>query len=507
MAEKFLEEIYEEAYLITKLKDVAEYCYYREGLHVYTKYDSIMSRLIEVCKKFATFDVEKAKRLLKIIETIRVSDFNEIMIGDLILKKMIPLIEEYMKINGKIQVTNEEEDYEFESTDSGFLTIKHTERNYYYHSTDDPMWEAKKLVKHIYDPQKKEYAVWGCGLGYVIYQLYEISNGSIKINVFEPDSRMVEYAKSYGVLDWIPEENINVVIDKDILPFLQCAQKEDIGMYIFVPELSLVEKDVRQLMIDLRATENTKETFKDIYRINFWRNINSGAKLITQFDRSKLNKEYVIVAAGPSLDDTLNFVKKNKGKRTIIAVGTVFKKLIAENIVPDLVVVLDPQERTYRQIEGIEEQKVPMLMGIAAYWKFAVKYQGEKYLIPHTEISEVVEFASDNNIDIWNCGGTVTSLGIEIAIRFGAEKIFLVGVDLAYPNGVSHASNTMDREIKETAGMHVIEDVNGNEIHTTNVFLSYREWIEDRIQETANIKYYNMSKIGAKIKGTYKWQE
>ena len=154
------------------------------------------------------------------------------------------------------------------------------------------------------------------------------------------------------------------------------------------------------------------------------------------------------------MDDNLDFLKENQGKKTVIAVGTVFRKLLECGITPDLVAVLDPQERTYQQMEGLEGEKVPMLVAVTAYWKFAANYQGDKYLVPLVGVHEEKE-----KEEPWVIGGTVTHLAIEAAVRFGAKKIYLVGVDLAYPNGLSHAEGTMDRTVKSTEDMLPVKGV------------------------------------------------
>lgn len=501
MAEAFLEEIYQEAKIITELKDIAQLSLYQDSHEMTLKYRKINADLSEICKKYVNVDKKNAMELWRGLQTLSEISYNTILVGDIIAKVIIPLLEKYIALYTKIEVDNEEGDYIFESTDSGFLTLKSVERNYYFHSIDDPMWEAKKLAEYIFEPEKREYALWGCGLGYLAYQLYVISHGSIKINIFESDARIIEYAINYGVLDWIPEENLNIVIDKDILPFLHCAERDNTAFHIFKPELELVPDDVKSIFGNLNMEYITDRKFKKMYKINFWRNIESNAKLVSQFDTAGLSDEYVIVAAGPSLDETLDFVEQSKGKRTIVAVGTVFKKLIEKNIIPDIVVVLDPQERTYQQIEGIEDQTVPMLILSSAYWKFAAAYQGDKYLVTTPILPEMVEFAKQKDEETWLVGGTVTSLAMEAAIRFGATKVYLVGVDLAYPDGISHASNTMDRSEKSTERMIPIKSVTGGLVYTEQNFIVYREWIEDRIKMTPHIKYYNMSKIGAHIEG------
>lgn len=96
----------------------------------------------------------------------------------------------------------------------------------------------------------------------------------------------------------------------------------------------------------------------------------------------------------------------------------------------------------------------------------------------------------------------MTHLAMEAAIRFGAEKIYLAGVDLAYPQGLSHAEGTMDRAVMKTEGMISVEGVGGRTVHSDRLFISYRQWIEQRIESTPWITYYNLSHIGARIAGT-----
>lgn len=313
---------------------------------------------------------------------------------------------------------------------------------------------------------------------------------------------MVEYARRYGVLDWVPTECVSVVVDADPLPFLESALEADTGFYMLVTELAGESDDVNPVLAELYANYSTNMIFKRYLAINYWSNLRRGCRKISEFDVSSVKKDVIVVAAGPSLDDNLGFLRENAGEKTIIAVGTVFKKLLAQEIYPDMVVISDPQERTYRQIEGVEKQKIPMLLAMTAYWRFAANYEGEKYLIPSKNIAELDNIAEKYE-DAWPMGGTVTYLALEAAVRFKAKRIFLVGVDLAYPGGVTHATDTMDRAQKSMDGLIPIEGTRGTTVYSDTVFISYRHEIEDMIAHTPWITYYNMSNIGAKIAGIH----
>ncbi|NOZ67882.1 MAG: motility associated factor glycosyltransferase family protein, partial [Deferribacteres bacterium] len=65
----------------------------------------------------------------------------------------------------------------------------------------------------------------------------------------------------------------------------------------------------------------------------------------------------IIVSAGPSLDRNVHLLKKAKGKAVIIATGGALPTLLACDIIPDLVVEIDPAS------ENIEDkfQQIPIL--------------------------------------------------------------------------------------------------------------------------------------------------
>ena len=501
MAEVFLEEIYRDAKLVYEARRIVEYTKVYDKHHAAMKYNEILPRLLDVCQRYTAWDKTGGEELANHIVHIKQISNDLILMGDIIENKVIPLLENSMRYYGTIQTENEEGDFLFETAVSGFLTLKDLHQNLYVHSTVCPMWEAKKIAEYIFDPRKKAYSILGCGLGYLAYQLYVISDGAAAIRIFERDVRVIEYARNYGVLDWIPADKVEVIVDTDSLAFLNSALEADTGFYILATEIARESVDAQPILRELYAQWSTGYKFKRNEEINYWSNLRSGCKLITEFDSLQLKKDFIVVAAGPSLDDNIEFLRENQGKRTIIAVGTVFKKLLNHNIIPDMVAILDAQERTYKQIEGMEGQKVPMLLGMTAYWKFAAAYKGEKYLIPLKGMENLDNITEQYN-DVWEGGGTVTSLAIEAAIRFQAEKIFLVGVDLAYPGGMSHATETMDRGRESLEELLPVEGQNGTTVYTTVVFNSYRHEIEAMIAETPRISYYNMSAIGAKIAGT-----
>lgn len=509
MAEAFLEEIYQDARLICELKQVVQYSRKNDFVHLLLFGDELLQKLCNVCKRYAQYNVVKAKELWGLMKDVTNAGNDPVLVGDIFEHKILPLLEDSMRQWGDIYTENDEGDYRFETSVSGFLTVKDLERNYYFHSTIDPMWEARQLAECIYDPRNRQYSIRGCGLGYLIYQLYEVSRGSVFLNVYEKDARMVQYARQYGVLDWIPETNLKVVIDEDLGPFCDSALEDDAGSYIFEPALKNEADDFRKLLETVKIEYNTHYMHKMDVTINYWNNLRSNGKMVSEFDTSKLNKDFIIIAGGPSVDDNIEFLRENQGKKTLIAVGTIFKKLIQNDITPDIVVILEPDPPVYKlQIEGLEDQKVPLLLTLITYWKIAAAYQGEKYFIPLAGMEEAIGYPLEEKYeDAWGVGGTVTNMAIIAAYRFGARNVYLVGVDMAYPSGLTHAEGTAQRKKVDLEGMIPLEGVNGETVYTDKILKLYHGEVQTLIKEADQITFYNMSQIGAKIDGTKSYAE
>lgn len=412
------------------------------------------------------------------------------LFGDIVEKDLIPSLEKcVLELDGLTRI--EEDGYSIEATASGYYTLKKDE--VYLHSNDNPMIADWHLAKSCFRPERESYAVLGCGLGYHLMELYRISTGAAKIYAYEPDEKVIELGYRYGVLGEIPKEALSVVHDPDIMEFLLHSQNEDAGIFMHLPTiLSLRNKEIQGIARQLFIQWNTKRQFQDIQEINFRKNKENCKKYLEELPGRGTYAEAVIVAAGPSLDGCMEWLQKKQGQILIIAVSTVFQKLLSAGIRPDYVVVMDPQQRTFGHLKELLWETVPLLVAPYAYWEFAQRYQGEKYLSCFRE-------EAGGSFQI---GGTVTTLALETAIYLEVQKIYLAGVDMAFPGGMTHAFGTMDQSVKSSKHLIPVPGVGGTTVYADEPFIIYRQWIERRIRETRQITYVNLSRTGARIEGT-----
>lgn len=431
-------------------------------------------------------------------DSLAKSDY--ILFADILEESFIPYVKSLISYPDSLIIGN----YSIEPSSSGFLTAKHIPSNIYMHSNCNPMDEARELINFYFDEEKTSYVVYGLGLGYHVVALNEACLGAMNINVYESDSELIDFVKNNDALNIFEKKNIKIIHDPIGSFFLDNLSKENTGLLFHYPSvLKISNNDLKIQIKRFYANWNSYFQWKTMIRINFNKNVMNCKQNIATEKEKFANKNVYIVAGGPSVDHCIEHLKTlDKKENIILCVTTVLKKLLNEGVVPDYAVVMDAQERTYGHMTGIEDCQVPLIINPAAYWEFSENHKGPKYLALQKGYAPSELIAAENNYPLFDTSGTVTTLALDIAIKFGAKNIFFVGVDMAFPGGKTHASGTMDEKKTDTSKMIPIKDVNGNTVYTDELFLAYLKAIEEKIQENPQIKYYNLSPFGAEIKGT-----
>ena len=502
MAEQFIEKTYRYAMLVTNLRQAVELIRVSDTQSAYTLLSDQGKCMIEFCQACIEGNYPETENFCSMVKHIYEEETDPVVVGDILENAIIPMAEKIIQSMGNICQQLDEE-YILESTATGYLTLKNIPKNIYLHSNNDPMWEARKQIRTYGRLSARRYAILGCGLGYHAYQLYLYLKGSVKICIYEENPAMVEYARKYGVLGWIPGDVLEIVTEDSLLKFLKEITDDETGFFMNIKSIHCIKKEAdRNVLLTSYINWHSTHIRKEEIELNLWRNLESDAKRVKDFDSAEFKEEIAVVAAGPSLDENLERLKSWQGKKTIIAVGTVFRKLIRAGIRPDLVMICDPTDLVARQINGVEEEKVPLFLNACANFRCARRYKGPKYLFFSAFCKDAVEYAQKHDQELFASGGTVTANAIMFAVKFHAKAVYLVGVDLAFPGGLSHASDTLQRHQADVSRMRQIPGVGGQTVYADDLFVGYRENIENYIQKHQEIRWYNLSAIGAHIGGT-----
>ncbi len=458
--------------------------------------------LMEACRLFLEWDQAKGQRLYQGLLAFSQSLHDGTALADLVGEEILPAFYDCMALWGHIR--EEAGGYMLESSRSGFLTLYSLESKAYIHSRINPLAQARRWAESLYSPSQESYALLGGGLGYLAYALYEMSDGAAKLQVFYRDGQLAKFALGYGVLGYIPEEQLEIVVSEDVEDFLRAALRKGVDSYIYPPSIGEWPPKEAALLDGLSVETETVRLLKPSVERNVFWNSQSGLPLFGEMDWSVWPKTYLVAAGGPGLDGQMDWIRQYRQELAIVAVGTVWRKMMKEGIRPDVVAVLDPHRRVLAQMEGLEGEDVPLLIGMQAHFGFARLYQGPKFLC----VSAVDVGTPGWNLDLgkeqlWNRGSTVSCMAIEAALRMGAERIYLAGLDLAFPGGRTHAAGTLDYAAVGQKSGFWGESVTGEMVETDGLFLEYKQEIEALLErEAQGVEVINLSREGLRIQGT-----
>lgn len=376
-------------------------------------------------------------------------------------------------------------DYRLERARSGDLTIKTKgDPGFYLHSRGNPRREARVWIDGILELGKEAYVVFGIGLGYHVEAIYEKVAGRSRIEVYETDREMIRLAYEYGRMKKINGDSVKAVHDWDGRLFAEAISGRDVQIIMHYPSIKKIEdRNIRASFEKFFISDSTVKETKDLMFMNYKSNTalcrHNADGILPEIE----GKKVIIVAAGPSLDKNVHLLKKENRDFIIIAVGTVFGKLVRMGIIPDYVAFMDAQERTFRQMEEVLpfDLSVPIIVESTACWRFIKYYKGPSYIAYQKGYGPAEKAAEEEKAALFETGGTVTSLAFDVAIKGRAETIIVIGMDLAYTGGVTHAQGTMDHKQAETAEEVEVPGYYGGTVRTKIIFNMYREWMEERI--------------------------
>jgi Flp pilus assembly protein TadD len=221
-----------------------------------------------------------------------------------------------------------------------------------------------------------------------------------------------------------------------------------------------------------------------------------------------LNTPAVLVAAGPSLDQSLQTLQKVAGRCVLFAVDSALAPLLQAGIMPDFVTALDFQAPNFEKLAPFIGTTWPFsLICIPKVTPLIPKRLRTQHLF-WTFSEDVPQQWMINTLGIKEltpAGFSVAHLSLAGALLMGCDPIIFVGQDLGYTTGgADHAAGTVimghglptDREIFYVPG------IDGNQIATDRALMSLQKKFEDIIAANPGRSYFNATVAGAHITGT-----
>jgi len=206
----------------------------------------------------------------------------------------------------------------------------------------------------------------------------------------------------------------------------------------------------------------------------------------------------IVVAAGPSLTYSLDFIRDNIDKAVVIAVDTSYKLLIDNGITPHFCLSVDPQLINARYYEGIDETDTILVSDPTVHPSIFRYFKGR---VSVTDIAfDMMKWIGDicGEKGELTHGGSVSTNAYDFARRIGATPVCMVGQDLSFTSGLAHAKGSyLDEQIHNrtykfnNAQMYnrrqlaslppvYIKGVRGMRVLTNQKMMIFQNWFEKR---------------------------
>ena len=411
------------------------------------------------------------------------------------------------------------------------------------HSSYNPQKEAFNAVNSVEVSQKGTTVFYGFGLGYHLVEWSKIYKDK-KLIVIEPE---IEHFLAALALTDLSEvfnvENLVFAVScqcDQVILLLENGQKFNIGnsgildcFFFDIPAFTNHAKEyfeqLKQLVKrNIQKNKINTATFKKFGK----RWCKNSIKNIVQYskhegigifcDKASDGLPFLIVGAGPSVNEILPFLSVIKKKCIIICVETVLWAFIKANVEPDFVILTDPQFWAYKHIANLQAKNSFLITEISVYPP-VFGFECKNIFLCNSQFPIGNYF--ERKLDIFyklgdlGAGGSVASCAWNFAKFCGAKEIYTAGLDFSFTEKQTHIKGSFSEQTFHT----VSNKVNSAEYQTTKILFSadtsyensfdgtkvltdsrmkmFAWWFESRIANFPEIKNFSLCKKSLRIPG------
>ena len=230
-----------------------------------------------------------------------------------------------------------------------------------------------------------------------------------------------------------------------------------------------------------------KRTIAQVRKKNNIFGLNKGLNL---FD----NKPVLIVAPGPSLQKNIKWLKKYSNRFVVVSLSQTLKRLISEDIIPDVVTIVDADKIMYKDFEGVHKKvldKIILLSNVNVYKKITSLFKKQNLFLYEKEIILKPDISS------YMIGATVGETTYQLCLRLKAKEIYLLGTDLCIDkkSGKTHDDMHSVNSNNKLDMSNVINHTSSKKINQEKDLLKVKGNFEEEVYTTTFfnriISYYN----------------
>lgn len=399
------------------------------------------------------------------------------------------------------------------------IVVKYENKTYRLNSSYYPIEEAKIWAEQYnIDSINMVISMFGFGNGMFARELMNKMKKGDMLVIYEPSTEVfLHVLENYDITDILKNNQVSISINEinsfefhnimmtsikitNIQTQLYCLHPYYDTMFPnqyrdYLKELK--DNNVQAIVsvntsvsLGEKIINNSLMNLKHIKQSNAW---------LDFYDVFPKDIPAIVIAAGPSLKNDIDELKRAKGRAILFAVDRALDFLLDNGIEPDFVVTLDPVKplEYFTTRESISIPLISVLEGAPEIFNF---HSGRKIISNCNSFVGGLYESLKKPIPNLITGVSVATETFFACKQMEFEKIILVGQDLSYYGNETHISSIQDGE--ELGETFLVDSNNGGKVKTRYDWYRMIIWYQDVIECFPNLNVINATINGAKIKGT-----
>ena len=382
----------------------------------------------------------------------------------------------------------------------------------------------EKWFKNLKLKKESLYTLTGLGDGSQVRHFLNHSGGGTFLMVAEKDPALLrETFSKFDCSDFLANDRFLLGTgepDDDFFKDLQAAAMlglSEVNSLIFSPLHCMDEayydktrnEMVRQYLVirplmevNLRTGINLQQnTFENMPHMATSPDV---GELAGQFD----DTPFIVVGAGPSLDESIDFLKKVQDKAIIVTSNSPYRKLINSGVKPHLVITADPLSPTLAGFQNVSLDEVPLACPFSAYPEIVRRFSGR--ILSWVTFSPIVdalkEYMGEKPGTPIMEQGTVSGCVLDLSRVLGCKKVMFIGQDMCVRSDWNYYT---DDSSYSDSGSHYTSKMDGHrlagntldEVIVEGRLFVYLKTFEKFISANQSVEYRNLAATGVKVKG------
>lgn len=392
----------------------------------------------------------------------------------------------------------------------------------FVHNGEDPIGVAQRTAEKLNADQGGVLVMMGMGLGYMAKELALGMKDGSALLVYEADPGIFKMAmQEVDLTSLFSSSLIKIVIGLEVrlegwCQHLMLQTGGAVRLARFEPAFRLASKhyETKWEKEVLGFTQTVATNFATVGKFGalFSHSVLEAVPhILCSQGVNTLEGQFagcpaILVAAGPSLEKNVHYLKEAKGRAVIICADTVLGYLLAREITPDFVVSVDPQSTTFSKYEGVNIPKeIALVFHPACNDQIFKRFPGPKF------VSESIMLIYQWLNEFFEGKGTLEGdiqcqmhMGFNLAKLLGCDPIIIIGQDLCYTDSLMHVKGGSYLTEAEEASLvdqgMVTKNMFGETVKTYPVFWTYKKTFDRKIEEFSG-SVLNATEGGLPLKG------